>query len=137
MKKVLYAVLVVLVFAGICACGRKAIDAAHNSRNSVNWDGLYAGVLPAASSPGINARIQLNKDGSYEISYQYIDRGDERFEAAGIFVWNEAGSVIILDAEGFPPYYQVAENRLIQLDMEGNAITGPLAESYVLTKVLP
>jgi uncharacterized lipoprotein NlpE involved in copper resistance len=136
MKKVLSAAFIVLVFTGICACDRKA-DAAHNSRNSLNWDGLYTGLIPAAAGPGINVRIQLNKDGSYEMSYQYIDRGSERFEAAGTFVWNEAGSVITLDTEEFPPHYKVAENRLIQLDMEGNIITGPLAEDYVLTKVLP
>ena len=141
MKKFFGAVMVSLLLAGICACvstgaGRQAIDAAHNSRNSLNWAGIYTGVIPAADGPGINVRIALNGNGAYEISYQYIERGEERFESAGTFTWDESGNIIILDTVEFPPYYRVGENRLIQLDMEGKDITGMLADNYVLSKVL-
>ena len=138
MKKSLYLVLVALLLAVLCACGSnkagKAVDSAHNSKNSLNWAGLYTGMIPAADGPGINVRITLHENGAYEISYQYIDRGDERFEHAGTFTWNDSGSVIILDSTEFPPYYKVGENILIQLDMEGKDITGPLAENYRLQK---
>ncbi|MHC6204445.1 copper resistance protein NlpE N-terminal domain-containing protein [Breznakiellaceae bacterium SP9] len=120
----------------------EAIDAAHNSRNSVNWAGVYGGVIPAADGPGITVEITLNNDGTYSISYQYIDRGDEVFTGSGTFKWNDAGSTIALDFEDkdapspFAPYYQVGENILIQLDMTGEKITGALADNYVLKKVL-
>ena len=134
----------VLVFAaalsvlGLAACVSpgKAIDAAHNSRNSVNWDGVYRGVIPAADGPGITVEITLNNDETYSMSYQYIDRGGEVFTEAGTFWWNNAGSTITLDVKDRPPHYQVGENTLIQLDMNGEKITGDLSDSYVLKKVL-
>jgi uncharacterized lipoprotein NlpE involved in copper resistance len=131
-------VLVSLLLAVLCGCGSnkagKAVDLAHSSRNSLNWAGLYTGVIPAASGPGIDVQLTLNEDGSYKISYRYIDRGDERFEQAGTFTWNDSGSMVILDTTEFPPYYQVGENWLMQLDMEGKEITGLLAENYRLRK---
>ena len=133
-----YVAMVFLLLAVLCACGSnktgKAVDLAHNSRNSLNWAGLYTGMIPAADGPGINVQITLSEDGSYKISYQYIDRSNERFEQTGSFTWNDAGSVIILDTTEFPPYYQVGENWLMQLDMEGKEITGLLAENYRLIK---
>lgn len=140
MKKVFCVVMAALLLAGICACvstetDNQAVDLAHNSRNSLNWAGIYTGVIPAADGPGINVRIVLNENGTYEISYQYIDRGDERFENAGTFTWDASGNVIILDSREFPPYYRAGENRLTQLDMEGKDITGVLAGNYILSKV--
>ncbi|MDR0379793.1 MAG: copper resistance protein NlpE, partial [Candidatus Accumulibacter sp.] len=52
---------------------------------------------------------------------------------SGTFRWDKGRNVIALDAENFPPYYRVGEDRLIQMDMEGNPITGDLADNYVLT----
>ena len=138
MKKMFLVFAAALSFFGLGACVSTggAIDAAHNSRNSVNWAGLYRGVIPAADGPGINVEITLGNDGTYSISYQYIDRGEEVFTAAGAFQWNDAGSAIILDVKDMPPHYQVGENILIQLDMNGKKITGALADNYVLKKVL-
>jgi uncharacterized lipoprotein NlpE involved in copper resistance len=138
MKKTFLVFVAVLSFFGLGACGStgKAIDAAHNSRNSVNWAGVYRGVIPAADGPGINVGITLGNDGTYSIGYQYIDRGEEVFTKNGTFQWNDAGSAIILDVKDMSPHYQVGENILIQLDMNGKKITGALADNYVLKKVL-
>jgi hypothetical protein len=35
---------------------------------------------------------------------------------------------------GFPPYYKLGENTLTHLDLDGNVITGDLADDYVLKK---
>ncbi|GMO57556.1 MAG: hypothetical protein Ta2A_03070 [Treponemataceae bacterium] len=141
MKKVILVLIAVFSLLGLDACKPKnkadtAIDAAHNSRNSVNWDGVYRGVIPAADGPGINVEIVLRLDETYSIGYQYVDRGEESFTEAGTFQWNDAGSAIELDVKNMPPHYQVGENRLIQLDMSGEKITGDFADDYVLEKVL-
>jgi uncharacterized protein YuzE len=39
-----------------------------------------------------------------------------------------------LDDGEIPPYYKVEENVLIQLDMDGEIITGDHANDYVLKK---
>jgi len=113
-----------------------AIDAAHNSQNSLDWAGTYTGVIPCADCEGISVSLTLHPDETYLLSYSYLGKGNSfPIMISGKFSWNEAGSTIFLnDAKGFPPYYIVGENRLIQLDMEGNPITGALADKYVLEK---
>ncbi|MDR2471490.1 MAG: copper resistance protein NlpE [Treponema sp.] len=123
----------VLLALALGACRRKESVDVHNSRNSLDWEGRYTGTIPAASGPGIEVEITLGP-ADYEISYHYIDR-DGDFAARGSFAWNDAGSVITLDTGEFPPHYKVGENTLTQLDMEGKAISGPLAKLYVLKKV--
>ena len=111
-----------------------AIATGDNSRDSLDWAGVYSGIIPAADCPGIKVRIVLNSDNSFELSYRYIDREDSDSAAKGKFSWDEAGSVVILGVKHFLPYYKVVENALIQLDLEGNVTTGFLAEYYVLKK---
>ncbi|GHV54812.1 hypothetical protein AGMMS49579_16130 [Spirochaetia bacterium] len=138
MRKKFLVFVAALSFFGLGACvsAGKAIDAAHNSRNSVNWDGVYRGVIPAADGPGINVEITLGLDGTYSMSYEYIDRFDASYTVEGTFQWNDAGSAITLDVKDMPPHYQVGENILIQLDMAGKKITGALADNYILKKIL-
>ena len=109
-------------------------DSAHNSRNSLNWEGGYAGTIPAASGPGIEVHITLRGDLTYTASYRYIEREGADFTIEGTFEWDPEGRIITLDTQEMPPYYQVGEEKLIQLDMEGSPITGMLADNYVLTK---
>lgn len=106
-------------------------DPAHNSRNSVDWAGTYQGTLPCADCPGISTTVMLDQDGDYTLITSYLERGDSVYTETGKFTWDDAGSQITLDDRRF----QVGENRLIQLDTEGNRITGNLAEHYILQKM--
>jgi uncharacterized lipoprotein NlpE involved in copper resistance len=128
----LTAALMVFVLGG-CQRADKAVDAAHNSRNSVNWEGVYTGTIPAADAEGINVTITLNTDETYEIRYEYIGKTGE-FIDKGTFKWDQTGSIVTLNSTNMPPYYKVGENILIQLDMQGQLITGKLADQYVLRK---
>lgn len=106
-----------------------------NSRVSVDWAGTYQGVLPCADCEGIETSITLGKDSSYRLRARYVGKADTVFEKRGTFAWNEAGSAIQLQGlpDG-PDRYLVGENQLIQLDREGNRITGELASRYSLPK---
>jgi len=106
----------------------------HNSRLSLDWGGAYSGIIPSASGSGIHVRIILNYDYTFELQYNYIDRNGISLIINGTFIWNDAGSVITLDTDVIPPHYQVGEHFLRQLDMQGRAITGVLAENYILRK---
>lgn len=116
------------------AQARTPPDSAHNARNSLNWEGAYAGTIPAASGPGIEVQITLRKDLTYTARCQYIEREDPGFTVEGTFDWDAGGRIIRLDTKEMPPYYLVGEEKLIQLDMEGNPITGMLADNYALAK---
>ncbi|MDR0537096.1 MAG: copper resistance protein NlpE [Tannerellaceae bacterium] len=112
---------------------------ADNSQNSIEWEGVYTGVIPCADCEGIETSITLNTDLTYKMSMTYIgkDGAPEVFE--GSFQWDDEGSNITLGGirEGvMPTKYKVGEYRLFQLDMEGNMIAGELADKYVLTKVM-
>jgi uncharacterized lipoprotein NlpE involved in copper resistance len=109
----------------------EAIDAAHNSENSLSWAGVYEGMVPGANS-AIHILITLGYDKKYSVTYRYVDKGNESFTESGTFRWNEAGNTIILDSKELPPYYFVGENNLTQMDMSGKPITGEHAGSYVL-----
>ena len=107
----------------------------HNSRNALDWQGMYNGVLPCADCEGIRMTLAL-QDGKYKMARTYLGRDVSSMHSEGDFTWSDDGSTITLvGVEDGPTQYKVGENRLIQFDMEGNPITGPLADSYVLTKV--
>lgn len=127
MKKIIILITVTVL---ILSC----VSNQRNNKNSLNWAGLYRGDLPAADIAGMSVEIQLNNDSTYRITYKYLGR-DELFVNSGSFNWNNAGDTIKLDREIPPYYFRVEENRLIQLDMDGNAITGIYADYYILMKV--
>jgi len=106
-----------------------------NSMTSADWAGIYKGVVPCADCEGIETTITLNSDRTYVLQTKYLGRDSKVFEQKGAFTWDEAGGKIQLqDAVGGPDRYLVGENVLIQLDKEGNRITGESADKYVLRK---
>jgi len=107
----------------------------HNSSNSLDWAGTYRGTLPCADCEGIKTELILNQDYSYTFKTSYIGKVDQPSVETGTFAWNEAGNTITLSgAKNRPSQYFVAENKVIQLDMDGNKISGSLSENYILKK---
>jgi len=104
------------------------------AKTSLDWAGVYIGTIPAADGEGINVRMKLNKDNTYELTYDYIGKPDNSFTFLGSFTWDDTGNIIHIEIADAPSYYRVAENKLTQLDMAGKSITGKLADMYVLNK---
>lgn len=113
-----------------------AVDSAHTAENSLDWNGTYKGVLPCADCEGIETELELNADKTYELKETYLGKGDGKaFESKGSFQFDANNtSVIKLDKTGDNRKYFVAEGYLKALDMEGNEITGDLADKYELKK---
>jgi heat shock protein HslJ len=109
-------------------------EATHNSRNALDWTGTYKGVLPCADCPGIETVVTLNADGTYTSTSRYLGKSDQSFDQQGRFQWDSGGGTITLSGD-HPARYRVGEDRLIRLALDGGAITGPLADHYVLAKV--
>ncbi len=107
---------------------------AHNSRNSLDWAGGYSGVVPCASCPGIETRITLHADGTFDRSMHFIDESPIPNTDNGTFTWDTAGSKVTIDEDNHGQQYQVGENRLFHLDRSGERITGDFASQYVLEK---
>ena len=121
---VLLAALAVALSAAVAPVGTAAAagaDAAHNSRNALDWAGTYEGITPCADCPGIRTRLTLQADGRFELSTQYLERPVAPQTARGQFSWNAGGSTITLDAAGGNQQFRVGEGRLLQLNRDGSA----------------
>ena len=107
----------------------------HTSQNSLDWNGVYQGVIPCGDCEGIETRVTLKSDGTFIRSLKYLGKDPNGFFDQGKFTWESSGSKIILNGEnGETQMYQVGENVLFHLDKEGNRISGILAENYKLAK---
>lgn len=111
---------------------KKEVIDTHNSKTSLDWNGIYKGVIPSASGMGIELEVSLNKDLSYTIKSTYLGENSESFEENGVFSWNEDGSKIFF-GEDKELGFKVIENGLIKLDIEGNEIISDL--NYRLNKI--
>ncbi|MCU7548028.1 copper resistance protein NlpE N-terminal domain-containing protein [Chitinophagaceae bacterium LB-8] len=140
MKKLLFASIFISFIIGFYTCKtpstttkNMASTKSDNSRNSLDWDGIYRGVLPCADCQGIQTTVYLNKDLSYRLKLKYLGKSDSAHEYSGKFSWNNEGSTITLDGQEKSSYF-VGENTLTQLDKNGNKISGGLAGKYILSK---
>ena len=109
----------------------------HNSRNSLEYWGVYEGTLPAANAAGLKVRVTLNRDDTYTLYGIYVDvPGGEELNYRGKFTWDDAGSMITLGGlEDGIGRYKVEEGRIRLVDMSYKVIEGANAGRYILTKV--
>ena len=108
-----------------------------NSRNSLDWQGVYVGTIPCADCPGIRVRIELHDDATFARSWTYLERNVAPLTDTGRFEWDSAGArITLMSAERDAQQYQVGENVLFTLDRNGQRITGERADLYRLAKVV-
>lgn len=107
---------------------------AHTAATSLDWVGTYRGVLPCADCEGIETTITLKDNNNYTLETRYMGKGDDAVNTeSGTFAWGKDGTRIMLGGST-PLRFQVAENKLFHLDLEGNRIEGSLADHYILVK---
>ena len=113
----------------------EAVPDMHNAQNSLDILGTYKGTLPCADCEGIETEITLNEDETYTKKTKYLGKDEKVFEELGDYSWKEDGNTLILEGiDTEPMEYMVRENSLMQMDMQGNKITGDLSEKYILEK---
>ncbi len=112
-----------------------AVDSNHTAQNALDWEGAYKGVVPCADCDGIETVILLKKDMTFNKTVKYLGKKDNlSVTAEGKFKWNGAMNIELEGLKDQPSKYSVMENKIVQLDMEGKKIEGPLADKYVLQK---
>ncbi|SEA27342.1 META domain-containing protein [Arachidicoccus rhizosphaerae] len=144
-NQLLYCAMPLLISIGIQSCknvqqtnginSQAQINSGHNSQNSLDWAGVYQGQLPCADCSAIQTVITLNADGTFTKQYKYEGKGDSTYKENGTFSWDNHGGIIALKSSAGQQSYKVIENGLLQLDQSGNAVQGPSAGSYKLTKL--
>jgi copper homeostasis protein (lipoprotein) len=127
--------LVLVAALGACSTTQTPVPVGDNSRNALDWAGVYVGTVPCADCEGIRTRIELRDDGTFERSVIYLGKDDRLLTDTGAFTWDDAGARITLGARSLTAQqYQVGENVLFHLDRDGRRITGDLAAAYRLEK---
>ncbi|WP_114749557.1 copper resistance protein NlpE [Pleomorphovibrio marinus] len=113
----------------------KQVPKGDTSKNALDWEGVYEGTVPCADCEGIATTLEIDYDNNFELKTKYLGKSEEEFSYSGDFTWNEKGNIITLKGvDNRPSQYLVGENQLFQLDMEGERITGELADKYRLIK---
>ncbi|QIQ21051.1 copper resistance protein NlpE [Zophobihabitans entericus] len=99
----------------------------HNSMNSLDYVGVYTGVLPLDNEL-TEITVQL-----YDTNYVFAAKGNER---KGSFSWNSDGNQITLYDNFGNEFvnFAVGENRLILLDYEHEPVLNSDEEEYTLLK---
>ena len=132
-----FLIFIVLVGAGCKPKQQTSIDKflanADNSKTSLDWPGTYLGILPCADCEGIQTRLVINSDLTFNLETRYNGKDQKVFQSKGTFSWNESGNKITPDTPD-KQIYLVGENRLFHLDKDGNRITGNLADNYIIEK---
>ncbi len=110
------------------------IEMGATAKNSLDVIGKYKGVLPCADCEGIETTIELKADSTYNREMKYLGKKDNLFTASGKWTWVSEFVISLGSIKEGPNRYFVAEGKLLQLDMSGKKISGPLAEKYELKK---
>ncbi|MCG2612284.1 copper resistance protein NlpE [Flavobacterium sp. SM15] len=111
-----------------------SVPDSHTSENALDWNGSYQGVVPCADCPGIETKLTLNKDKTYELSVLYQDREKQPTITKGNFTFDQSGSIITLDKAGKTTSYKIKEGCLTMLDRDKKEIGGALKAKYILNK---
>ena len=114
------ALILFVLISVLPACEQQKASAApseqradlHTSQNSIDWAGVYEGILPCADCPGIKTRLTLNSDGTYERVVQYLGRQSTEQIVRGQFTRQASGNAITLDQHGGGQQYPVGEGCL-------------------------
>lgn len=98
------------------------------------WSGTFTGVLPCADCPGIDTTLILSDDNTYTLERRYQEKGEAPIRTEGMLSWNDAGDTVTLLDERGPNQYFLSDMMLMKLDINGEKVTGDLAELYQLSK---
>jgi len=99
----------------------------------------YSGILPCSDCEGIQTTINLMGDYSYQKLSSRLGRkgkiAGETIDETGRWMLEGRDTIHLMDVTGSPNRYLKTDSSLIQLDLNGALVTGPLASRFELKKV--
>lgn len=110
------------------------VDDGHYAENSLDYWGVYKGILPAADGPGIETTLVINDDDTFNLTSVYVDR-DTTIEEKGTYTLEKGYMTLSFGGDQEAQYYFIGENRATRLNADKEFIAGELADQYVLNKV--
>lgn len=142
-KKILFVLLAAGVFTSV-GCqnnsmlqNNPALQTSNVSQGkTLPTEKVFNGVIPCADCAGIDTTLQLAKDGSYILGQTYLEAKSEENTFFETGKWVIKGKKVTLSNEdGKKYYYQMKDESLVMLDINGEPIESQL--NYELVKVTP
>ncbi|MEO5775321.1 MAG: copper resistance protein NlpE N-terminal domain-containing protein [Flavobacterium sp.] len=138
MKKYILLFLITISFVSCqkqTATEKKVDTDVVSPKSSLDYVGIYKGILPCPDCQGIETEIAINENTTFSIKTKYLKKGNKVFVQKGHFTWNKKGDVIILtDINYGHNKYLVGKNKLTQLDSSGKIYADNLDDEYILSK---
>lgn len=116
MRRFFFVLGVIVTALSLSACKRASTtETEHNSRNSLDWAGIYRVSIPTGENQEKIIVVTLDSALTYRLQTVFTGEWDQATDTRGTFSWNDRGSEITLkDASGKEITFQVGENRLIE-----------------------
>lgn len=136
MRPFSYIIILLFLCAGMACMNNKKSSIAKDKADDRDFRtaaviGVYQGELPCADCEAINTYLTLKRDQSFELRYMYQGKSTDEFVRIG--KWEVEKNKLVL--EGIDYQYKIDDDKLQQLDLSGNVITGELADNYLLTRI--
>lgn len=111
--------------------------AVHHTETSLDLTNVYQGFIPCDDCKGVKTSLALSKNNTYILLTQFVGKSDRELVEKGKFAWGSQGNSIVLTPRNSTEtrHYLVGEGTLTQLDNQGEAMTGKLADRYVLRSI--
>ncbi|TWP28034.1 copper resistance protein NlpE [Apibacter muscae] len=105
-------------------------------QNSLDYLGIYEGIIPCADCEGIKVTVELKEGNQFIFTSDYLGEKDKSKPTVieGNYTWNNNGTIITIVQNSTKQSFKVQEDRLVWLDQEGNEITGDISAHYILKK---
>ncbi|MGP8304899.1 copper resistance protein NlpE N-terminal domain-containing protein [Vibrio sp. YIC-376] len=102
----------------------------YNARDSIDWNGIYKGIVPCEDCSATHLLVELKNDGHYSLGRSYFDKMSATVMEEGGINWNEAGSILQIGEYRF----LVEENKLFLVDQDEKSKMDGKGKPYVLNK---
>ncbi|SHI52979.1 NlpE N-terminal domain-containing protein [Mesonia phycicola] len=106
-----------------------------NSNSSIDYIGVYEGVLPCEDCDAIKAKLTLKEDQFYTLYETYsAAEGDEIKRMSGKFEWEEEKGVFSIEQVGaMPLYFKIVDNKIMHLNFKAEPFKDN--QQHILMKI--
>lgn len=113
--------------------GYNTTDTTYTSNTATDFFGTYKGVFPCADCPGIEHTLVLEEGDKFTLDLKYQEKGNGKVNTQnGTFTLED--DILSLPTADGTLKFKIKGHEILQLDMNGKEITGPLADNYILKK---
>lgn len=103
-------------------------DSAHGAQNSLDWNGIYKGLVPCEDCSGTELFVELKADHTYLLSRNHLEKVSMTVMEEGTITWKD--NVVTIE----DMHFLVGENTLVLLDSNSKPRLNEEGVAYTLKK---